>query len=204
MSDSTPTPADSNTESAPLAPQPIVARAGSYYRNMRYLMTVVTLGMGAWFLYDGFIGYPGVNQKIVTTTEQRDAALAAGNSDEAAKLSKELTDLGKTHSDTDLLVQRVLGFSLIPGAFVFLGFILHRSRGEYRLENNTLHAPGHPPIPLDHVLSIDNRLWERKGIATLEYKHNDGTPRQLKLDDFIYDRTPIDQIHAHVVASLKQ
>ncbi len=204
MSDPTQTPADPNTDAAPLAPQPIVARAGSYYRNMRYLMTLVTLGMGAWFLYDGFIGYPGVNQKIVTTTEQRDAALAAGNADEAAKLSKELTDLGKIHSDTDLLVQRVLGFGLIPSAFVFLGFILHRSRGQYRLENDTLHAPGHPPVALDHVISIDNRLWERKGIATLEYKNADGTTGQLKLDDFIYDRNPIDQIHAHVVASLKK
>src|SRR5262245_41397215 len=44
---------------------PIIAHAGRYYRNMRYLMFVLFIGMGAWFGYDGWVGWPRMNQKIL-------------------------------------------------------------------------------------------------------------------------------------------
>ena len=78
---------------------------------------------------------------------------------------------------------------------------LYRSRGEYRLSGHTLYVPGHPPIPLESIVKMDKTLWDKKGIAWIEYAlpSSDGPAdptgsRTLKLDDFVYDRDPTDAI----------
>jgi hypothetical protein len=82
---------------------------------------------------------------------------------------------------------------------VFRG--LYGTRGAYRLSGNTLHAPGHPPVPLDAVRAIDQSKWDRKGIVYIDYELNGKTGR-LKLDDFMYQREPTDQIHDRIVAAV--
>ena len=42
----------------------IVARTGRYYRNTRYLMCLMLIVMGCWFLYDGFVKYPRENEIV--------------------------------------------------------------------------------------------------------------------------------------------
>jgi hypothetical protein len=72
-----------------------------------------------------------------------------------------------------------------------------------------LHVPGHPPIPLNNIRKVDKRLWERKGIAYVEYEvPGSAERRQFKLDDFVYERQPTDaifeRIEKHVSAMLEQ
>lgn len=165
------------TVSLPPVDAPIVARAGRYYRNMRYLMAVMMVGVGCYFLYDGYIGWPTEN-----------AAKAA----EGSKIP---------HDEFQILFQKVIGFTLLPAAAVLLMVFLHRSRGEYRLAGETLRVPGHPAIGLGAIRKIDKRLWKRKGIAYLEYEVPGSSGRgRLKLDDFIYDQKPIDRIFECVEA----
>jgi hypothetical protein len=158
----------------------IVARAGRYYRNARYLMVLLCLGLACWFAYDGWVGWPRENAQ----------ALQKG----AEKLPR---------SEFDILLQRLLAGAL---PFVGLGILiraLHHSRGEYRLDGNTLHVPGHPPVPLDSIRQIDKSKWERKGVARLDYEPPGTTEtRRLTLDDFVYDQTATDAILARIEAIL--
>lgn len=168
---------DETNSPAPLAYSgPIVARAGNYYRNARYLIALGAILGGAWFLYDGYVAYPKENQ----------AAIARGSK--------------PPHAVSDLRLQRILGYALPPVGVFLLGWALYRSRGEYRLDNQTLYVPGHPPVPLDSVRRVDKSLWERKGIARIGYELADGTRGELTLDDFIYARQPTDQIYERIDA----
>jgi hypothetical protein len=189
----------------------IVAHAGRYYRNTRYLMTVLTVGMGLWFAYDGWVRYPQQNQRLaelsVEIVEARKAAedaRASGDADreqtEQAQLSALLAEQGKLkhHSASDLLLQRALGMGLPPLGIAFLAWSLYRSRGAYRLSGQTLSVPGHPPIQLDQIVRIDKQLWERKGIAHVDYETPEGRQGRITLDDFIYDRQPTDAIYARI------
>jgi hypothetical protein len=73
--------------------------------------------------------------------------------------------------------------------------MLRSTRGEYRLDGDTLHVPGHPPIPLSSIRLIDKAIWERKGIARIEYELGEsGQRNSFKLDDIAYLREPTDQI----------
>lgn len=189
MQDTTPT--DST-----LAAQPIVARAGSYYRNMRYLMFVLLVAMGAWFGYDGFHAWPEGNRRIAELELLIKEADGSGDIEAAGRHRAELKNY-KKRSDTDLLIQKVLCFALpVLGGAVLLN-ALRRSRGEIRLEDDVLHAPGHEPLPLEHVQQFDRRLWDRKGIAFVQYDRG-GVAARIRLDDFIYERKPIDAIHDRI------
>jgi hypothetical protein len=174
----------------------IVARAGTYFRNTRYLITIALLAMGLWFGYDGFINWPRQYDKYEQLEKERLAAEKAGDAERAKKLLDERnTYRDPKNRDWDLGLQRLLFYVLPPlGIAAFVRW-MYISRGAYRLgPDNVLHVPGHPPVPLDAISELDKRLWDRKGIAYVGYELPDGRTGRLKLDDFVYQREPTDQI----------
>jgi hypothetical protein len=189
MSEETPTP--------PSTSEPIVAHAGTYYRNTRYLMAILLVGMGLWFGYDGFVNWPQQNEIYNRLDRQRLADMSRGDNTVAAMVLEQMNQY-KHHSDTDIGMQKVLCVALPILGIVVLIRALYNSRGEYRLEENTLHIPGHRPVPLGNVSEIDRRLWDRKGIAYIRYELNDGKAGKIRLDDFVYDRPPTDEIFKRV------
>jgi hypothetical protein len=109
-------------------------------------------------------------------------------------------ELGKLdiHNDTSINIQKLFAFLLPPFGLFTLIWSFYHSRGEYRLAENVLHVPGHPPVPLDAIRSIDKTRWERKGIAHLDYELPGGAKGRLLLDDFVYQQRPTDDIFAHI------
>jgi len=177
----------------------IVARAGTYYRVTRYVITVVMVGMGLWFGYDGFFNWPEQNAKIAVIEEQRKEARARGDEALDKKLLEEQNDIGKHHTDWDIMLQKILFFTLPPLGLALLARWVFISRGAYRLTaDNMLYAPGHPPVSFDNVTELDKRLWDRKGIAYVGYEIAGGKQGRIKLDDFVYDREPTDAIFKRV------
>lgn len=153
---------------------PVVARAATYYRVTRYVMVVVLFGYGIWSIRDGFFRYPRENAE----------AKAAG---------KDVLP----HAALDVPFNQVIGVLLPPLSIFMLIYSLRKSRGEIRLDGQTLQAPGHPPVLLDAITAVDQRLWDRKGIAYVDYELPDRKGR-ITLDDFIYERTPIDEMHKRI------
>lgn len=161
-----------NTGTSKASPE-IVATASTEYRVKRYIMVLVLVGFGGWSLYDGYKRYPGENEQA-----QR----------ENPRIEK------LPHTETDILLNRAIGWSLPPLSLALLVWAFYNSRGRYRLHDNILEVPGHPPLPLNVIESIDKTDWERKGIAYLNYALPNGMVGQARLDDFIYQREPTDEI----------
>jgi len=158
----------------------ITARAGTYYRRARYLIVAACILLGAYFMYDGFVGYPNQNAN-------------AFKLDPNAK---------QPQSDLDIVIQKVLGIVLPIVGVAYLVWTLRNSRGEVRLSGSVLHAPGHPPIPIDAITQIDKQKWDLKGVAFLHYELSSGTKGRLRLDDFVYERKPIDEIYKRIEETL--
>src|SRR6185437_3286037 len=193
----TPVPATASPASDFTDAQVVVARAASYYRMTRYTMVFVLLGMGGWFGYDGFKGWPDENLRIADVNRQFDAAMKTTNFQLQDKLKADPLRVKPLRSHTDIFFQKLLGFALPCVGVAMLAWALRRSRGEYRLAGTTLTVPGHPPIQLQDVFNIDKQLWDRKGIAYLDYNRA-GRKGRIVLDDFIYDRDPTDEIYKRV------
>src|SRR5450432_3114271 len=184
------------TSAPPASTEPIIARAGSYYRNTRYLMTVLLVGMGLWFGYDGFVSWPQSNVYHEQLEKER-LSFKSRHDEASAQDRLEKEEQYKFHSPTDILMQKILCFSLPPLGIILLIRALHNSRGEYRLENNTLAVPGHPTIDLSNITEVDRRLRDRKGLAFILYE-KDGRQGRIRLDDFVYDRPPTDLIFQRI------
>jgi hypothetical protein len=183
----------------------IIAKPGRYYRVARYLMCLLLLAYGVWSIYDGFISWP----KWGITTH--------------------LNEERKT--STDIMLNKVLGIVLPPTGLFILFWAMYNSRGQYRLENGILHVPGSPPVPLNKIHSVNRELWDRKGIAYVEYDLTEvpqpsaarpakpgapvayapvayasagkkGPRGKFKIDDFVYEREPTDEIFKAIEESL--
>jgi hypothetical protein len=176
----------------------IVARAGRYYRNTRFMMCALLIGAGAWFAYDGWVAWPEHNRKVADVKQQIEKADAAGDQQAASKARETLGTLNKEHSASDIRLQKILACGLPPLGIALVVWALYNSRGEYRLSGNALSVPGHPSVSIDHIQRIDKRLWDRKGIAFLDYEVPQGAKGRIRLDDFVYERKPTDQIYERI------
>jgi hypothetical protein len=176
----------------------IAATADNWYRGkMLILALALIVYCGGFFLYDGFVGWPARNQNISKVEKQIDAT---SDRTEKDRLTQERFKLGDPKSSADILLQKIIGFIALPVGFYVLIGSLRKSRGEIRLTGQTLHVPGHPPVPFEAITSMDERLWDRKGISYVSYSLSEGRNGTIRLDDYIYQRKPIDAIHDAIVA----
>ena len=165
--------------------RPIVAGAGGEHRVKRYLLAVLMAGVGVWFVYDGFVGWPRANAEAVRKQPGIDPEKVP-------------------HPGWDVPINRMIGLTLVPLAGGILWWAWYASRGTVSLdEADVLRVPGHPPVPLSAVTAVDRSRWDRKGIALVRYALPDGTAGRLKLDDFLYQRQPTDDIYDAVMASIE-
>ncbi len=180
------------TDNAPPS-EVLIAKGSTEYRVKRYIMIVVLIGMGLWVGHDGFNAWPAENARIEQIkVEQRQTS----DPQTLTRLTDELKTL-KPHTPTDILMQRVLFFLLPPLGIAYLIWTIYNSRGVYRLSGQTLEVPGHPPVDFDEVTAIDKQLWDRKGIAFIDYNHAGKTGR-LRLDDFVYQAKPTREIFKRI------
>ena len=182
--------------------QPIVATPSRKFFIKRMVIALAVIAGGSYFLYDGYKGYPQHNAKRAALVAERDAAEAAKDDTMLAVKVKEIRDFGNAKSEFDIRLQKIIGFIMLPIGLYLLGKFLRESRGELRLENDMLHAPRHPPVPIKSFTGVDNVRWDKKGIALFDYRLADGTSGRIRVDDFIFDRPPTDAIHDELLAKM--
>jgi len=183
----------------------VVARAGRYYRFTHLLMGVLLLAAGAWFGYDGWFGWPRENIKrdgIQHKIDDLNTLLIKDHANE--DIQKQLAELTVArdkltkHKGLDIPIQRLLSETLPIAGILMLIWTMYNSRGIYRLEGNTLSVPGHSPIDLSQVMSVDRTKWKKKGLAYVHYQAADGRSGRMRLDDFVYERGPTDEIYGRI------
>ncbi len=152
--------------------EPIVAKASRDYRWRRYLLVIVIFGYGLYSLYDGFVRYPKANEA-------------------ARQQGLEILP----YPGYDVPFNRVFGIALPPLSLIFLAWVLYSSRGRYEFDGTTISTPASGPVPVKAIRRIERAKWDRKGIAYLHYQvPGSAKLGVIKLDDFIYERPPTDEI----------
>jgi hypothetical protein len=170
----------------------LVARADFQYRWRVYAFFIIVVGYGLWSLHDGFIKWPADNQRW----HEMEAKGLTAREIESMKLVP-------PHNEAGILINQALGVVLPSIGIPLFIWLMYRSRGAYRLADETLRVPGREPIPLDRIQSLDKSRWDKKGIAVVEYHAADGSARTFALRDMVYARKTTDQIVDHIEKSLQ-
>ena len=177
-------------------------------------MVALLIGMGAWFAFDGWHGYPKENALVDQLDGELDvlqkqliAAKQAADLKATDQLQADYDKLNlersahKKHQSLDIRFQKILAVGLPILGAISLVWALYNSRGAYRLAGQILSVPGHPPVRLSQIIMVDKIAWDRKGIAYIEYRLDQKRGR-LKLDDYVYDRDSTDEIFKKIEETL--
>jgi len=131
----------------------------------RHLFVVVLMaGLGCWFGYDGFVGYPATpGDALYKSIEGSDAPV--GYNLEAFKRQKIQTQYGFT----------VLAFL---AALLVGGHLLSVSKFSFEFDDDGFVVGGKRHA-YGEIKSVDRSLWEKKGIVTIS-----GTGFSVRLDSW--------------------
>jgi len=146
----------------------------------------MVFGYGLWSARDGFIKWPEENRQHQLERDR----------------GKPASEIEADYNQAGILINQVLGVLLPVVSLPVFVWLMYRSRGSYRLENNTLHLPGMEPIPLDRIQSLDKSKWDKKGVAVLEYQDATGVAQTATLRDMVYERRTTDLIVERIEKAL--
>ncbi len=189
----------------------LVARASNTVRNKNLLIILMCAVFFVWFAYDGFVGYPRNNDRLV----ERMVGLAKdgkidsehlpllegwkGWSNETPDRRTQLDNIVASSKNQiegwkatlDISVQRWIVLGLAAATAASIWWFIHCQRRRAIAEENTVSpAPG-VIVPWDKITQVDNTRWKSTGIVEITFPGPDGTPQKAKFDDYELDRKPL-------------
>lgn len=171
----------------------VKASASNSYLQRLLLLTVMCLGIGSWFLYDGAIAYPRQRVRALEylrleEEERLDEwpafAASRGWSDE---------DPGEPKTVYDSYLQFLIAACLYPPGLLSLLQLFRYRKRWISLESGAIRTSWGRSFPLADIHKLDKRKWRKKGIAKLFYQHA-GKRGSVTLDDWKFQAEPIEEI----------
>lgn len=153
-------------------------------RRMIFIAAFLFL-LGAWFFYDGWVGYPKKNEAYFAYQELKEQRRI----DEWPQLAQSRgwarRPPEKAFSPGDIQGQFFLGGLSMALAFAALIWMYANRNRQLRADDEAVYGPTGRRVPFSSITGINKRKWESKGIAVLQYQL-DGKKGKLKLDDYKY------------------
>jgi hypothetical protein len=180
------------------------ASVSSGYRLRLGAVSLMVLVFSAYFFYDGYYGYP--RQKKIFDDYQRHVDEGRTDQWEAYASDKGYPSAihgqpGVNKSDFDILVQRVLGFVLLPVLAVLLYYFLRTFGRWVATDESGLLTSWGARCSFDQIATLDKTRWKKKGIAVVNCKDG-GAGKRIVLDDWKYQRDPTNTMLKEVESHL--
>ncbi|MCC5829427.1 MAG: hypothetical protein JJU36_08265 [Phycisphaeraceae bacterium] len=182
----------------------VKAKLWNGYLIRMLLLAGMTTAFSGWFLYDGFVGYPG-KQRIFQAFEeyQREGdvdgvtAVQRWNRDRQDRTSEiygfprspEGQNPASKVDDKDILTQKLIGFGLLPFALASIAWVVVHLGRWVGLTDDALMISSGQKAPINAIRKLDKTRWFKKGIAVVTYMDPEQQiEQQITLDDWKYDR----------------
>ena len=149
----------------------IEARAHRKRIRDHIVFIVLSLAMGGWFAYDGYVTYPKENRLVAEENE--------------ARLAEDPTFVAEPepYEGYQMAQQKVLAVACGGFALVFVLFLIRALRNRIVIDDEGLSVDGQAVIPYDAMTSLQTAQWREKGWVDLAYDQ-DGRSRTVRLDSF--------------------
>ncbi len=174
---------------------------------LRYAgLAAVCLGLGMWFAYDGFVGYPRALERAeafeqLSDLSSRDIETRWAELTEEKGWPNKRPEKKAEEIRSDITGQYFwFAINLVVGLPAL--YLLLTSRGRWiEATDQGLKTSWGQSLSFADVKLLNKRRWQKKGIAIASYTEN-GTSRTFIFDDFKYDREPIGQMLRKLEAGL--
>lgn len=170
------------------------ARISKEWRKRMLFMFFMIFGIAAWFLSDGYYFWPNEDARYEEYSAIRDELIEAGKAEDEESSSVQIawqrhvreqgykSKVPKERTDDAIREQRVIGWVMMGGSLIFLGWIAWNHTRSVRAEGETVIGASGERVELDSIVATDRKKWKNKGIAYAIYEV-DGKTKRLCLDD---------------------
>ena len=181
---------------------PAEARISSIWKKQKLFVALFLIAIGAWFFWDGFVGYPRSNarwqahQQYVTDGRVADWPAYAKSRGWVA------TPPEKFYKKSDIVGQFVFGgIGALLGVIVFVYWFTQKNQ-VIRSDETAVYTPRGTTVPFGAITGLGKKRWDSKGIAVVRYEI-EGRKGQFLLDDYKFETEPTRQILEDIEVKLR-
>jgi hypothetical protein len=187
---------------APLMPHQ--ATLSKTWKNRQLIIGFALITLGAWFFYDGAVGFPKKNVRFHAFKELEEQGRQSEWAALADKNKWPRTIPEKEYKPVDLKGQFVLGGASTLGGLLALGLLLKSMNQNLRSDDEAIYGASGQRVPFSAITGFDRSKWDSKGIMFALYQQ-DGRTRRLVLDDYKFAGAEliIQQAEEHLAARQK-
>jgi hypothetical protein len=182
---------------------PAEARIAPLWKKQKLFVAVFFLVLGAWFWWDGLVGYPRSNQRWSAYEEHKKNGQLADWPAYAKSKGWVEKQPHKFHSREDVIGQYVFGGLCNLLGAILLVYWATQIRRTLKTDSEAVYTPSGTRVPFTAITGVGKKNWDAKGIAKVRYTL-DGKHRQFIVDDYKFDTEPtrqiLDEIEKHVLA----
>jgi hypothetical protein len=194
----------------------VVARASKTVRNKNILIILMCAGFLGWFGYDGFVGYPASNDRLVEAmgrmiadnrvSEEFKPEIDQWNKDggwnhvptAARDRMNDIVQSSKNHvkvegwkSPVDVKIQQYIVYGLATATVAAIWWFFRCQRRRAIADETTVSPAEGVVVPWEKITRVDNTRWKSTGIVEITFPGPDGTPQKAKFDDYETEREPL-------------
>jgi hypothetical protein len=172
---------------------PAEARIAPIWKKQKLFVAIFFIALGAWFWWDGLVGYPRSNERWnAYETYKKEERLAEWPAYAKSKGWVEQQP-HKLHKKEDIIGQYVFGTLCDVVGLILLVYWYTQIRRVIRTDEEAVYTPSGRRVPFEAITGIGKKHWENKGIAKVRYTL-DGRHGQFVVDDYKFETEPTRQI----------
>ena len=186
------------------------------WKKQKLFVSLFLLAFGAWFFYDGFVGYPKKNAHYSVWRRSKVEGNESIWTDYAKahdlKLDHWANQAREHNWREDHLPPQALTDAQIRGQFVFgsiaaaIGLIIlaywkQQIGRVLRMDDEAVTSPAGTRVPFVAITGLGLKKWESKGYATVRYEI-DGRKGEFLIDDYKFDTEAARKIVEEIKAQL--
>lgn len=177
------------------------ATLSGVWKRQKLFMALFLAALGAWFLYDGLIGYPKNNERYREYLPFKEGARVHDWPAHAAERGWSKKHPEKLYTEGDIAGQFWMSGLTFVAALGFLGWMFASFGRTLRSDDEAIYGEKGERVLFSEVTGLGKKHWDSKGIAKVKYRR-DGKDALLTIDDFKYEGAIaiVKQVEEHLAA----
>ena len=172
---------------------PAEARIAPIWKKQKLFVSLLMIGFGLYFYFDGAIGWPRSNERFIKHEEFEKVNNQEGWVTYANERGWTTEPPHKLHTHEDLVAQFAFGSLFVVLGGVILVYWLTQIRCVLKTDEEAVYTAAKTRVPFGAITGVGKKKWDTKGIATVRYEM-DGRKGEFIVDDYKFETEPARKI----------
>jgi hypothetical protein len=162
------------------------ARVTPIWKRQKLFIAILLIGYGAYFYYDGAVGWPRNNERFAKYQEFAQADNLDGWNAFAKERGWSNEKPEKAYTESEIQGQYLWGsLCMVPG-LIALGYWMQQIRRSLKLDDEAVTSPAGTRVPFGAITGLGLKKWESKGLARVRYEVG-GRKGEFVVDDYKFE-----------------